>query len=234
MLLGLAFSVKATAVVIVPFLVWIWAARLDGDKRAQFRKALLPAAAGFLGAFAACTLVAGVSLGWIPALRSSSMIINWLSLPSAVGDFVRMIVNWFVYVDGGIFIGVARALGSVVLIWIAYTQWWAARDGDVRDGIRRGAVTHAGRRAALPRDAAVVLQLGAGAGRRVPWTTSALVTVTIASVFLLLVTFPNGDTALYSWGYLFFALAVSALAARSLVKPDPFGLSYSLRMNLDP
>jgi alpha-1,6-mannosyltransferase len=57
------------------------------------------------------------------------------------------------------------------------------------------------------------------------WTTGALVTMSLASVFLLLVTFPNGDTALYSWGYLFFALVVSALAARSLVKPDPFGLS---------
>src|SRR5690242_16721640 len=46
---------------------WIWAARLDGDKRAQFRKALLPGAAAFFGVFAACTLVAGASLGWIPA-----------------------------------------------------------------------------------------------------------------------------------------------------------------------
>lgn len=224
-LLGLAFSVKATAIVIVPFLVWIWAARLEGDKRTQFRRALLPGVAGFLGAFIACTLVAGVSLGWIPALRSSSMIINWLSIPSAIGDFVRMVVNWFVYVDGGIFLGVARALGSVVLIWIAWTQWWAARDGEVRDGIRRGAVTMLAvallSPATLPWYFSWPLALAAGFA----WSTGALVTVSLASVFLLLVTFPNGDTALYSWGYLFFALVVSGLAARSLVKPDPFGLS---------
>ncbi|MFI6100435.1 polyprenol phosphomannose-dependent alpha 1,6 mannosyltransferase MptB [Lentzea sp. NPDC051213] len=224
-LLGLAFSVKATAIVIVPFLVWIWAARLEGDKRTQFRKALLPAVAAFVGTFLACTLVAGVSLGWILALRSSSMIINWLSLPSAVGDFVRMVVNWFVYVDGGIFIGVARALGSAVLIWIAYTQWWAARDGEVRDAIRRGAVTMLAvallSPATLPWYFSWPLALAAGFA----WTTGPLVTVTLASLFLLLVTFPNGDTALYSWGYLFFALVVSGLAARSLVKPDPFGLS---------
>ena len=179
----------------------------------------------FLGTFAVCTLIAGVSLGWIPALRSSSMIINWLSIPSAVGDFARMVVNWFVYVDGGIFIGVARALGSVVLIWIAYTQWWAARDGDVRDGIRRGTLTMLAvallSPATLPWYFSWPLALAAGFA----WSTGALVTMTVASVFLLLVTFPNGDTALYSWGYLFFALMVSVLAARSLVKPAPFGLS---------
>jgi alpha-1,6-mannosyltransferase len=224
-LLALAFSVKATAVVIVPFLVWIWAARLDGDKRAQFRKALLPGLAAFLGTFAVCTVVAGVNLGWIPALRSSSMIINWLSLPSAVGDFVRMVVNWFVYVDGGIFIGVARALGSVVLIWIAYTQWWASRDGEVRDAVKRGALTLLAvallSPATLPWYFTWALALAAGFA----WSTGALVTVTTASLFLLLVTFPNGDTALYSWVYLLFALVVSGLAARSLVKPDPFGLS---------
>jgi alpha-1,6-mannosyltransferase len=224
-LLSLAFSVKATAIVIVPFLVWIWAARLEGDKRAQFRKALLPGLAAFLGTFFVCTLIAGVSLGWIPALRSSSMIINWLSLPSAVGDFVRMVVNWFVYVDGGIFIGVARALGSVVLIWIAYTQWWASRDGEVRNAVRRGALTLLAvallSPATLPWYFTWALALAAGFA----WSTGALVTVTTASLFLLLVTFPNGDTALYSWAYLLFALVVSGLAARSLVKPDPFGLS---------
>ena len=46
-----------------------------------------------------------------------------------------------------------------------------------------------------------------------------------ASVWLLLVTFPNGNTALYSWGYLAGALAASVLAAVSLVRRDPLGLS---------
>ncbi|MDT7784372.1 MAG: alpha,6-mannosyltransferase [Pseudonocardiales bacterium] len=228
-LLGLAFSVKATAVVIVPFLVWIWAARLDGDKRARFLRALLPGAAAFLGVFAACTLVAGVGLGWIPALRNSSVIINWLSVPSGVGAFVRMVVSWFsddsANAGSGIYIGVARTLGSVVLIWVAWTQWWAARDGDVRDNLRGGAVTRLAvallSPATLPWYFSWPLALAAG----FLWSTRALVTVTLASVFLLLVTFPNGDTGLYFWSYLSFALGVSALAAWSLVEPDPFGLS---------
>ncbi|MFS8100066.1 polyprenol phosphomannose-dependent alpha 1,6 mannosyltransferase MptB [Lentzea alba] len=224
-LLGLAFSVKATAVVIVPFLVWIWAARLDGDKLTRFGRALVPGAAAFLGTFAACTLVAGVGVGWIPALSNSSVIINWLSVPSGIGAFVRMVVSWFTDVDGGIFIGVARTLGWVVLIWVAWTQWWTARDGDVSDNVRRGAVTMLAvvllSPTTLPWYFSWPLALAAG----LMWTTRAVVAVSLASVFLLLVTFPNGDTGLYFWSYLSFALGVSALAAWSLVEPDPFGLS---------
>ncbi|GLZ34269.1 hypothetical protein Lesp02_64560 [Lentzea sp. NBRC 105346] len=223
-LVALAFSVKATAVVVVPFLIWVWAARLDGDQRKRFQKALGAGAAVFLGVFAACTLVAGVGLGWIPALRSSSMIVNWLSIPSAVGDFVRMIVNWFVHVDGGIFMGVARALGSILLLFIAWRQWRAAREGGP-NAIRCAAITMLAvallSPATLPWYFSWPLALAAG----LTWTTKGQVTVVLASVFLLLVTFPNGDTALYSWGFLTLALAVSVLAARSLVKPDPFGLS---------
>ncbi|TWP44498.1 DUF2029 domain-containing protein [Lentzea tibetensis] len=223
-LVALAFSVKATAVVVIPFLVWVWAARLDGDQRKRFKKAVGGGAVVFVGVFVACTLVAGVSLGWIPALRSSSMIINWLSIPSAIGDFVRMVVNWFVRVDGGIFLGVARALGSILLLWIAWKQWRAAKDGGP-EAIRRAAITMLAvallSPATLPWYFSWPLALAAG----LAWTTGGLVVISLASVFLLLVTFPNGDTALYSWGFLTFALAVSIVAARSLVRPDPFGLS---------
>jgi alpha-1,6-mannosyltransferase len=44
------------------------------------------------------------------------------------------------------------------------------------------------------------------------------------SCVLLLVTFPNGDTALYSWFYLVFVIAVSALATVSLTRVDPLDL----------
>ncbi|MEO6089691.1 MAG: hypothetical protein ABIQ18_41950, partial [Umezawaea sp.] len=44
------------------------------------------------------------------------------------------------------------------------------------------------------------------------------------SCVLLLVTFPNGDTALYSWLYLAFVIAISTLATVSLTRPDPLEL----------
>ena len=233
-LVTLAFAVKATAVVALPFLVLVWAARLDGTRRNRLGKAIGGSVAVFVAVFATCTVVAGVGLGWIPALRTSSTIVNWLSLPSAVGDFVYTLVNSVVRVGPGVFMTIARGLGSVLLIYIAWRQWRAAseeldhRGGTAADGsaaIRRAAITMLALAllspATLPWYFSWPLVLGAGFA----WTTSMLTATTFASVGLLLVTFPNGDTALYSWGYLVLTALVSALAAISLTRPDPLELS---------
>jgi alpha-1,6-mannosyltransferase len=223
-LVTLAFAVKATAAVVLPFLVWIWVTRLEGTQRARMTRAIGSSVAIFVGVFASCSLAAGVGLGWIPALRTSSTIINWLSLPSAVGDIVHTVVNWFVRVDQGIFMGVARALGSIILLRIAWKQWRAASIGGT-EAVRRSAITMLAvallSPATLPWYFSWPLVLGAG----LAWSASGLVVMALASVFLLLVTFPDGDTALYSWGYLFIALLVSLLAAVTVVRPDPLGLS---------
>jgi alpha-1,6-mannosyltransferase len=223
-LVTLAFAVKATAAVVLPFLVWIWVTRLEGTQRSRTIRAIGSSVAIFVGVFALCSLVAGVGLGWIPALRTSSTIINWLSVPSAVGDFLHTVVNWFVRVDQGIFMGVARALGSIVLLRIAWKQWRAARVGGA-EAVRRSAITMLAvallSPATLPWYFSWPLVLGAG----LAWTASGLVVMALGSVFLLLVTFPDGDTALYSWGYLFLALLMSLLAAATVVRPDPLGLS---------
>jgi alpha-1,6-mannosyltransferase len=223
-LVTLAFAVKATAVVALPFLVLVWAARLDGTKRARLGKAIGGSVAVFVAVFGACTVIAGVDLGWIPALRTSSTIVNWLSLPSAVGDFVYTVVNLVFRVEPGVFMTIARGLGSVLLIYIAWRQWRAAENGGT-EAIRRAAITMLAvallSPATLPWYFSWPLILGAG----FVWSTSALTAATFASVGLLLVTFPNGDTALYSWGYLLLTALVSALAAISLTKPDPLELS---------
>ncbi|KAA2256560.1 hypothetical protein F0L68_26230 [Solihabitans fulvus] len=223
-LVTLAFSVKATAVVALPFLVWVWAARLTGTRRNRFLKAAGGGLAVFVVVFTLCTLAAGVSLGWIPALSTSSMIVNWLSLPTALGQFTHTLVSLVFTVDQGIFLGIARAIGEILLVWIAARQWWAARDGGP-EAVRRAAYTLLAvallSPATLPWYFSWPLVIGAG----LAWGTSALVVAVLGSVWLLLVTFPNGDTALYSWGYLFLALLASGLAAVSLVRPDPLRLS---------
>lgn len=240
-LVTLAFAVKATAVVTLPFLVLVWAARLDGTKRARLAKAIGGSVGVFVAVFATCTVIAGVDLGWIPALRTSSTIVNWLSLPSAVGDFVHTLVNVVVRVEPGVFMAIARGLGSLLLIYIAWRQWRTALDESTLDGVGGTGVDGSGvdgsgavRRAALTMLAVALLSpatlpwyfswpliLGAGFA----WTTSALTAATFASVGLVLVTFPNGDTALYSWGYLVLTALVATLAAVSLTKPDPLELS---------
>ncbi|HEX6345686.1 MAG TPA: hypothetical protein VFZ92_31825, partial [Umezawaea sp.] len=56
------------------------------------------------------------------------------------------------------------------------------------------------------------------------WTLTGLRAVVFFSCVLLLVTFPDGDTGLYSWFYLALVVAVSALATVSLTRPDPLDL----------
>jgi alpha-1,6-mannosyltransferase len=220
----LAFAVKATALVALPFLIWVWAARLSGTPRVRFAKACAAAAVAFTATFTACTLIAEVSLGWIPALSTSSMIVNWLSLPTAAGQFAHTVVSWFVTVDQGIFLGIARGLGAALLVWLAARQWWLARDGGP-DAVRRAAWTMLAvallSPATLPWYFSWPLVIAAG----LAWRATGLVLVALGSVWLLLVTFPNGDTALYSWGYLFLAALFAVLAAVSLVRPDPLRLS---------
>ncbi|WP_253769994.1 polyprenol phosphomannose-dependent alpha 1,6 mannosyltransferase MptB [Goodfellowiella coeruleoviolacea] len=220
----LATAVKATAVVALPFLVWVWAARLVGSRRSRFVRAAGWGVAIFVTVFTLCTLVAEVSLGWIPALRTSSTIVNWLSLPTALGQFVHLVVNWVVHVDEGIFLGITRGLGMLLLAWLAIKQWWAARDGGP-EAVRRAAVTLLAvgllSPATLPWYFSWPLVVGAG----LAWGSTGLVLVALGSVWMLLVTFPSGDTALYSWGYLFLTLLAALLAAVSLVRPDPLRLS---------
>ena len=223
-LVALAVAIKATAAVALPFLVLVWAARLPGAKRARFVKAIGGGIGVFVAVFAVCTLVAKVDLGWIPALSSSSTIVNWLSLPSAVGDFVFTVVNSFVSVEPGVFMTVARGAGSLLLLYIAWRQWRAAEDGGP-NAIRHAALTMLAvallSPATLPWYFSWPLVLGAG----LAWTLTGLRAVVFFSCVLLLVTYPNGDTALYSWFYLAFVVAVSALATVSLGRPDPLELS---------
>ena len=220
----LAFAVKATAVVALPFLVLVWARRLPGSRAAQLGKAIAGGVAVFAAVFAGTTLVSGLDLGWIPALSSSSAIVNWLSLPSAVGDFAHTAVSAFAHVDSAPFMAVARGLGSLLLVFIAWRQWRAAEGGGP-NAVRRAAITMLAvallSPATLPWYFSWALVLGAG----LAWTADGLRAAAFFSTWLLLVTFPDGDTALYSWGYLVLTVAVSALACASLTRPDPLKLS---------
>ncbi|NUT46520.1 MAG: polyprenol phosphomannose-dependent alpha 1,6 mannosyltransferase MptB [Saccharothrix sp.] len=220
----LAFAVKATAVVALPFLVVVWARRLSGTRSAQLGKAIAGGVATFVAVFAATTAVSGLDLGWIPALSSSSTIVNWLSLPSAVGDFAHTAVSAVVRVEPGWFMTIARGLGSVLLVFIAWRQWRAAQDGGP-DAVRRAAITMLAVALLSPATLPWYFSWPLVMAAALPWTTNGLRAAAFFSTWLLLVTFPNGDTALYSWVYLVLVAAVSALACVSLTRPDPLRLS---------
>jgi alpha-1,6-mannosyltransferase len=227
-LVTMAMAVKATAGVALPFLVLVWAARLTGTRRTRIIKGGAAGIAVFLPVFAACTLAARVGLGWLPALSAPSMIVNWLSLSTGSGEFVYTIVSWAI---GGLsktpFITVTRIVGAVALVYLGVKHWLTARDTGGADAVRRAGIVlllvALLSPATLPWYYAWGMALLAGTA----WTTRRLQVATFVSCFLVIAAFPDGEVALYAFGYLIIVLAGAAVAAVALRTPDPLRLRSS-------
>jgi len=220
-LVTVAMAVKASAGVALPFLVLIWASRLPGNCWARLLKAGARALAVFVGVFAGITLVSGVGLGWIPALGApSEAIYNWMSLPTGAGQLAHGLTQLFLDVEAGPFIGVTRLLGSGLLLALLARQWWKARDGGP-DAVRQAAYLLLAAAVLAPATLPWYLTWGLVLGACFAWTPRALALVVAASTWLVLSSYPTGELALNSWPYLIGTVAVSALAAVSLLQPDP-------------
>ncbi|BCY06425.1 alpha-(1-_6)-mannopyranosyltransferase A [Actinoplanes sp. L3-i22] len=115
-LFGLAVGVKATAVVALPFAIFL-------IPRAWWR-AGLELAGGAVGALVAVSLGSGLGLGWVGALADSGVSVQWTSPPTAIGMTLELI---------GVphAVAVTRVLGIValagVLLWLFRRAW---RGGD--------------------------------------------------------------------------------------------------------
>jgi alpha-1,6-mannosyltransferase len=223
-LVTLAVAIKFSAAIVLPFLVWIWAARLPGSPRVRFARALAASLGVFLGLFAAITLLAGLGLGWIPALTAPAMIVNWLSAPTGIGQLIGAVLNVFVDVNVMVPITVMRIIGGLVLAVIAVRQWWSAREGGT-DAVRRAAIVLFFLAVLSPAMLPWYLTWSLVLAAAMPWRRPALVASVAATVWLVLVAYPDGEAAMYDPIYLLGLAGVSALAAYSLVHPDPLRLS---------
>jgi alpha-1,6-mannosyltransferase len=121
LLLAAAVGIKATALVGIPFLL-ILAGR-------RWWVAGLSAVAGFAGLSA----IAGLGLGWVPALRHTGELAQWSSPPTAAGMSVGYLLKPL-GVDPGTPITVARVIGLIALAAFAAVQVVRAWQG--RQGIR--------------------------------------------------------------------------------------------------
>jgi alpha-1,6-mannosyltransferase len=229
-----AFAVKATAGVALPFLVWIWAARLPGSPAGRFRKAAGATVAIVVTVFGLCTVAAGVNLGWLPALGTSSVVIEWISIPTAVGQLSHTIASGFTTVDGDTFMSVARLLGWLVLIALAGRQWWLARAGQPTETIRRAAlamlIVALFSPATLPWYFSWALILSA----TLAWSGRGMVLGVFGSVWITLITYPTGTSALYDWAVLPVLVIIAGITAISLLRPDPLHLSARRRPEPEP
>jgi alpha-1,6-mannosyltransferase len=168
-------------------------------------------------------VVAGVGLGWISALNAPTQIVNWLSLPTGVGELVYGLTSWVAEPQKPPFVIVARVIGVIILVVIAWRQWWAARDGGP-DAVRRAGLVLLAVALLSPTMLPWYVTWGMVLLAMGPWSPRALSVIVFASVWLVVVAFPDGESALYQPVYLAVCAAGALLAAVSLRRPDPLGL----------
>ena len=222
-LVTLGVAAKATAVVALPFLVWVWANRLKSSRWRNLARAGAISVAIFTCTFAAITLIAGVDLGWISALDAPGAIVNWMSVPTAVGQIIHSLVGIFVSVPEVYFVSVIRAVAGLVMLLFLARQWWLARDGGP-DAVRRAALALFAVAVLSPATLPWYLTWGFVLAAGLPWSRRQLAVVVGFAVFLVLTYTPSGHDMLYDWLFMAGALGVSVLAGVALLRPDPLRL----------
>lgn len=219
----MAMAIKVSAGVALPFLVWIWAARLPGSRRVRLMRAGAASMAVFATMFAGITVISGVGLGWVPALGAPSLIVNWMSLPTAAGELAHALVTPFGQVDDHPFIVVFRLLGSALFLGIFAWQWWLAREGGPQ-AISRASATLLWAALLAPATLPWYLSWALVLGALGPWPRRTLAWVVAGSTWLVVCTYPTGESAFTAWPYQLGMAAVSLIAAASLLCPDPLHL----------
>lgn len=222
-LVTLAMAIKATAGVALPFVVWIWAARLEGPLWQRFARAVAPALGLFAVVFGACVAAAKVGFGWLPALSAPGLIVNYLSAPTGFGQALHAVVDLVLDVHPAGFVNFGRSLGSLVLAAFIAWQWWRARDGGP-EAVRRAAIVLCAAALLSPTVLPWYLTWCVALACAFRWTPRALSWVVGASVVLVVAYYPDGEEAMNNFPLMALGVAAALLAAESLVRFDPLGL----------
>lgn len=244
-IIAVAVSLKATAAIALPFVVWLATRHLGtrltrrADGAASTDAADLPLSAiprgrvfaAFLGAGAACTAgtvavislvtwASGASWGWLAEISGNSKVINPLSLPSLlaslVTDSVRVLDDSFTFNEP---LGVFRTIGSVLMLLGLVVVWWLFREND-RQAVRGIAVAYAVafvfNAVSLPWYYASLLTLVA-----VTPVPRALVQWTAGASVVLAVAFTgSGNHQLYNVAFMAIAALCAWVAVGALAVPD--------------
>jgi alpha-1,6-mannosyltransferase len=219
----LGMAVKATAGVALPFLVWIWAGRLEGTLARRFVRAAAAGIGVTAVTFAACMALARVNFGWIGALNAPTLIVNWVNLPTGLGELTHSIVSWFGNVPEQPFDNMFRFVAVAALLVIVVVQWWRARGGGA-DAARRAGVTLLAVAVLAPPTLPWYLTWGLVIFGATPWRRSWMAFSAGLAVLILLVYFPNGEGAMGNLWHMIWVVLAAILAGVSMVKEDPLGL----------
>ncbi len=222
-LVTLAMAVKATAGVALPFLMWVWAARMEGTFKRRFVRACSATVGIVLVVFAACTLIARVDLGWIGALKAPQLIVNWVNLPTGVGELMHSIVNLFGAIPAESFTSMTRFLGDVLLVVIVARQWWKARHGGA-EAVRRAGFALLAVAILSPPTLPWYLTWGLAILSASPWRNRWLALSAGIAVLILLVYYPDGQEAMGDLVHMVIVILLALLTMASMLWPDPLRL----------
>ncbi|WFN91383.1 alpha-(1-_6)-mannopyranosyltransferase A [Gordonia sp. PS3] len=233
--LGLAISVKVTAGIAIPFVMWIWLDHLRKRRAAdpaaptpliawRDRVAIFVATGAIPAAvFGAFTVILGLGLGWMNGLSYASRIINPFTVPIFIGHIVTYAAAPFATLNLQAVLVVTRAIGSVALALILVYLWWRSRRDE---------------RSAMAGMAWAMLALLLLEPSTLPWYYTWVACLAVAftlpmwvrqvvvgvSTFYLIVFQPDDSILFYKPLETLMALAFAVLAAVSLRRRDPLRL----------
>ena len=229
--IALAAAVKATAVLVVPFLVWVWVARLSGPARHRFFQACAVGGITFAGVFALSTIVAGVDLGWINVLQSQTPLLTWMSLPCAAAELLyHSVGRHFPGATYEGFLGFFRSAGVFALAAVLVRQWWLARVGGV-DAVRRAAIALLAASVLAPSVLPWYFTWALALAAAFAWKDKWLAAVAGFSVWMVLITLPDGTIVarwhygsanpVIWWSYLLVTVLIGVWVGRALLGRRP-------------
>ena len=219
-LIAVAVAVKATAVLALPFMVWVWMRHLAGNRLRAFAIASGASVATFVAVFAVLSSVAGVGLGWLTALQGSVKIINWLTVPTAVANLTNLIGGLFGTVNFYAVLDVTRLAGIAIILIALPLLWWRFRHDD---------------REALAGIAWAMLVVVLFVPAALPWyytwplavvsalaqSRPALALIAGFSTWIMVIFKPDGSHGMYSWVHVGLATACAVAAWYSLRNARP-------------
>jgi alpha-1,6-mannosyltransferase len=220
-LIAVGVAVKATAGIALPFLVWVWMRHLR--ERRGYRPLTAFAAAGaasvliLVAVFAVLSAVAGVGLGWLPALAGSVKIINWLTIPTAMANLIHAVGGLFFPVQFYAVLQVTRIIGIVIILVSLPLLWWRYRQDD---------------RAVLTGIAWAMLVVVLFVPGALPWyytwplavvaplaqSRRAVAAIAGFSTWIMVIFNPDGAHGMYSWFRVLQATVAALIAWRTLAR----------------
>jgi alpha-1,6-mannosyltransferase len=220
-LIAVAVAVKATAILALPFMVWVWVRHIGGNRIRAFAVASASSAAIFVAVFAVLSGLAGVGLGWLTALQGSVRIINWLTVPTALANLTDLIVGMFVPVNFYAVLDVTRLIGIGIILVALPLLWWRFRhdDREALQGIAWAMVV-------------VVLFVPAALPWYYTWPLAVMSALTQSrpaialiggfSTWIMVIFKPDGSHGMYSWLHVLLATACAVVVWRALRHPEAF------------